>query len=167
VDRVHWAVAKPSRAGATERSSWSVRPATETRTPRGFFSTAPPLAPVAHVRLPIESGAETRGTPTELVAGLKVHGSGSTEGSITSQPNWRYNCPSSARRRRPVSTLATIFAAAFSLLRELIPDAFANRPAAARGPGEFDTMLYFSLATLTTTGYGDIVPLNPFARSRQ
>ena len=26
-------------------------------------------------------------------------------------------------------------------------------------------MLYFSLATLTTTGYGDIAPLNPFARS--
>jgi len=26
-------------------------------------------------------------------------------------------------------------------------------------------MFYFSLATLTTTGYGDIVPLNPFARS--
>ena len=26
-------------------------------------------------------------------------------------------------------------------------------------------MVYFSLATLTTTGYGDIVPLNPFARS--
>ena len=26
-------------------------------------------------------------------------------------------------------------------------------------------MCYFSLATLTTTGYGDIVPLHPFARS--
>jgi len=26
-------------------------------------------------------------------------------------------------------------------------------------------MLYFSLTTLTTTGYGDIVPVNPFARS--
>jgi hypothetical protein len=26
-------------------------------------------------------------------------------------------------------------------------------------------MLYFSLTTLTTTGYGDIVPLDPFARS--
>jgi voltage-gated potassium channel Kch len=27
------------------------------------------------------------------------------------------------------------------------------------------TMLYFSLTTLTTTGYGDIVPVDPFARS--
>jgi hypothetical protein len=26
-------------------------------------------------------------------------------------------------------------------------------------------MLYFSLTTLTTTGYGDIAPVNPFARS--
>ena len=26
-------------------------------------------------------------------------------------------------------------------------------------------MFYFSLATLTTTGHGDIGPLNPFARS--
>ena len=25
--------------------------------------------------------------------------------------------------------------------------------------------MYFSFTTLTTTGYGDIVPLNPFARS--
>ena len=25
-------------------------------------------------------------------------------------------------------------------------------------------MLYFSFATLTTTGYGDIVPVDPFAR---
>ena len=26
-------------------------------------------------------------------------------------------------------------------------------------------MLYFSLTTLTTTGYGDVVPIDPFARS--
>ena len=62
-------------------------------------------------------------------------------------------------------SLATIFATAFSLVWELIPGAFANFPPAAPGPSEFATMLYFSLATLTTTGYGDIVPLNPFARS--
>jgi hypothetical protein len=62
-------------------------------------------------------------------------------------------------------SLAIIFAAAFSLVRELIPDSFANLPIEARSPREFATMLYFSLATLTTTGYGDIVPLDPFARS--
>jgi hypothetical protein len=62
-------------------------------------------------------------------------------------------------------SLATIFAAAFSLLWELVPRAFGSLPAAPHGPHEFVTMLYFSLATITTTGYGDIVPLNPFVRS--
>jgi len=62
-------------------------------------------------------------------------------------------------------SLAIIFAAVFSLAWEVIPSAFANLPAAARGPREFAEMLYFSLATLTSTGYGDIVPVNPVARS--
>jgi voltage-gated potassium channel Kch len=62
-------------------------------------------------------------------------------------------------------SVATIFANAFGLVWQLIPGAFANLPPAAPGASEFATTLYFSLATLTTTGYGDIVPLNPFARS--
>ena len=51
------------------------------------------------------------------------------------------------------------------LVWELIPEAYSNLPSASPGPSEFATMFYFSLATLTTTGYGDIVPLYPFARS--
>jgi Ion channel len=61
--------------------------------------------------------------------------------------------------------IALIFASAFSLIWELRPAAFANLSLPAGGPAELDTMLYFSLATLTTTGYGDIVPVDPFARS--
>ena len=61
--------------------------------------------------------------------------------------------------------LAVIFAAAFSLIWDLSPTAFASLPAPSGGPDELATMLYFSLTTLTTTGYGDIVPVNPFARS--
>jgi ion channel len=61
--------------------------------------------------------------------------------------------------------LAIIFATAFSLIWDLNPTAFANLPAATGGPDELATMLYFSLSTLTTTGYGDIVPRDPFARS--
>jgi len=60
---------------------------------------------------------------------------------------------------------AVIFASAFSLIWDLNPAGFANLPAPERGPGELATMLYFSLTTLTTTGYGDIVPVDPFARS--
>ncbi len=59
---------------------------------------------------------------------------------------------------------AMIFASAFSLIWELEPAAFGNLPAMSDGPSEFATMLYFSLATLTTTGYGDISPVDPLAR---
>jgi hypothetical protein len=61
--------------------------------------------------------------------------------------------------------LALIFASAFSLIWELKPASFANLALAAGGPAELNTMMYFSLTTLTTTGYGDIVPVDPFARS--
>jgi len=62
--------------------------------------------------------------------------------------------------------LAVIFAAAYGLIWELIPGAFANIAAATVDPHEgVAAMLYFSLTTLTTTGYGDVVPIDPFARS--
>jgi voltage-gated potassium channel Kch len=60
--------------------------------------------------------------------------------------------------------LAMIFASAFSLIWDLSPGAF-TLPGPTGGAGELATMLYFSLTTLTTTGYGDIVPIDPFARS--
>jgi Ion channel len=62
-------------------------------------------------------------------------------------------------------SFATIFASAYGLIWELSPDAFANLVAPVGGPEEIGTMLYFSLTTLTTTGYGDIVAVDPFARS--
>jgi hypothetical protein len=61
--------------------------------------------------------------------------------------------------------LAVIFAAAYGLIWELIPDSFANIAVPTLDPREVGTMLYFSLTTLTTTGYGEIVPVDPFARS--
>ena len=62
-------------------------------------------------------------------------------------------------------SLALIFAATYGLIWELIPGAFANIAVPTGDPQEVATMLYFSLSTLTTTGYGDIVPIDPFARS--
>jgi hypothetical protein len=38
-------------------------------------------------------------------------------------------------------------------------------PQPSTWPDELVTMLYFSLSTLTTAGYGDIVPVDPFART--
>jgi Ion channel len=61
--------------------------------------------------------------------------------------------------------LATIFASAYHLLWELDPGAFANIGAPRRSPSEIALMLYFSFTTLTSTGFGDIVPVSPFARS--
>jgi hypothetical protein len=61
--------------------------------------------------------------------------------------------------------LATIFALAYGLIWELRPGAFANLFVPTGGPEEVATLLYFSLTTLTTTGYGDIVAVDPFARS--
>ena len=60
--------------------------------------------------------------------------------------------------------VALMFTAAYRLIAELAPDAFtlpkADNDATAAG-----TMLYFSFTTLTSTGYGDVLPVHPFARS--
>ena len=47
----------------------------------------------------------------------------------------------------------------------LDPDCFSQPRRPSSGFTEIDTMLYFSLTTLTTTGFGDITPVHPFARS--
>lgn len=58
--------------------------------------------------------------------------------------------------------LATIFASAYRLIGHLNPEAF--NALVSGHSGELGSMLYFSLVTLTTTGYGDITPIDPFAR---
>jgi hypothetical protein len=60
---------------------------------------------------------------------------------------------------------ASIFATAYGLIWELSPGAFANLVVQGGGLEETGNMLYSSFTTLTTTGYGDIVPVDPFARS--
>ena len=60
---------------------------------------------------------------------------------------------------------ALLFASAYALIWELSPDAFANLQASPGGDLETADLMYFSLTTLTTTGYGDILPVDPFARS--
>jgi voltage-gated potassium channel Kch len=47
----------------------------------------------------------------------------------------------------------------------LKPGAFAHLDIATPGDAEAAAMLYFSLTTLTTTGYGDIIAVDPLARS--
>ncbi len=60
---------------------------------------------------------------------------------------------------------AIVFANIYRLIEARAPGAFSNLPDAShhfRAAGE---LMYFSMSTLTTVGYGDIVPLNPIARS--
>jgi hypothetical protein len=61
--------------------------------------------------------------------------------------------------------VALIFASVYRLIWELSPAAFNYALGARGGPGDLGTLLYFSLTTLTTTGYGDITPVDPVARS--
>lgn len=60
---------------------------------------------------------------------------------------------------------ALLFASIYGLIWELAPEAFANIRASPDGYRENADLMYFSLTTLTTTGYGDILPIGPFARS--
>lgn len=59
--------------------------------------------------------------------------------------------------------IALAFAMLYNLLEAYIPDSFLNLP--VKSHNNFGPMVYFSLTTLTTTGYGDILPMHAFARS--
>jgi len=61
--------------------------------------------------------------------------------------------------------IGQIFVALFSLVAVSVPNAF-NNMGPLRGNFPFpDNLIYYSFVTLTTMGYGDIVPVHPFARS--
>ena len=61
-------------------------------------------------------------------------------------------------------TIAVIFVALFTLIGSLVPKAFSGL-AVEDSPALASNLIYFSFATLTTTGYGDIFPVHPIARS--
>jgi len=60
--------------------------------------------------------------------------------------------------------VAVIFAALFMFLGTLVPKAFAGM-SVEDNPALASQLIYFSFATMTTTGYGDVAPLHPLARS--
>ena len=59
---------------------------------------------------------------------------------------------------------AMIFGALYRLLAEISPAAFQGLAATPNDPGFIGAITYFSLSALTTAGFGDIVPMHPFAR---
>jgi hypothetical protein len=61
-------------------------------------------------------------------------------------------------------TVAVTFTALFAVVGTLVPKAFAGL-AVEDSPALASNLIYFSFATLTTTGYGDVFPVHPVARS--
>jgi hypothetical protein len=61
--------------------------------------------------------------------------------------------------------IAVAFTSIFRMIQELNPSAFSNAPAHQTEAAAASTMLYFSFTTLTSTGFGEILPVDPFARS--
>jgi hypothetical protein len=60
--------------------------------------------------------------------------------------------------------LGLIYALLYSYLAHFAP-AHAFNGLGVDGPPSFDDFLYFSFVTLTTTGYGDVTPINPLLRT--
>jgi hypothetical protein len=61
-------------------------------------------------------------------------------------------------------TVAVIFASLFTFVGTLAPQAFSGM-VVEDSPALATQLVYFSFATLTTTGYGDVAPVDPIARS--
>ncbi|HTB94314.1 MAG TPA: ion channel [Candidatus Sulfotelmatobacter sp.] len=61
--------------------------------------------------------------------------------------------------------IALLWAGIYSLIHTGYPDAFLEPGSAMHAKGSGGSLLYFSLATLTTLSFGDIVPVHPVART--
>jgi hypothetical protein len=62
-------------------------------------------------------------------------------------------------------TIGLIFVALYGFVALASPVAFTNLPELHGDFAVAGNLIYFSFVTLTTTGYGDIAPLHPYARS--
>jgi Ion channel len=61
-------------------------------------------------------------------------------------------------------SVALTFVALYSIVGLLVPNAFSGM-SFGDNPALASNVIYFSFVTLTSTGYGDIFPVNPVARS--
>jgi hypothetical protein len=61
--------------------------------------------------------------------------------------------------------IALIFTSIFRLIQELNSEAFSGITPHQSEAAAASNMLYFSFTTLTSTGFGEILPIDPFARS--
>lgn len=61
-------------------------------------------------------------------------------------------------------TVAAVFASLYTFVGTLEPKAFSGM-IVEDSPALASRLIYFSFATMTTTGYGDVAPVDPIARS--
>ncbi len=61
-------------------------------------------------------------------------------------------------------TVAVVFASLYTFVGTLEPKAFSGM-IVEDSPALASRLIYFSFATMTTTGYGDVAPVDPIARS--
>ena len=61
-------------------------------------------------------------------------------------------------------SIAVTFTALFTIVGLLVPDAFSGMKF-EDNPALASNVIYFSFVTLTSTGYGDVFPVHPVARS--
>jgi hypothetical protein len=61
-------------------------------------------------------------------------------------------------------TVAVVFASLYTFVGTLVPKAFSGM-IVEDNPALASRLIYFSLATMTTTGYGDVAPVDPITRS--
>jgi hypothetical protein len=61
-------------------------------------------------------------------------------------------------------SIALTFTALFTIVGLLVPNAFSGMTF-KDDPALASNVIYFSFVTLTSTGYGDVFPVHPVARS--
>lgn len=59
--------------------------------------------------------------------------------------------------------IGLVFGIAYTILEALLPGSFSNMPEQAQSMNS--ELIYYSYVTLTSVGYGDIVPLRPLVRT--
>ncbi len=61
--------------------------------------------------------------------------------------------------------IGVIFAGTFDMVATLAPGSFTGDGYDPNQPRQHGDFIFFSFVTLTSTGYGDFIPINPVARS--
>ena len=61
--------------------------------------------------------------------------------------------------------IGLMFATVYRLIWDIFPQSMGNIPSDQDSWQAYGTIIYFSFVTLTTVGYGDVVPIHPFARA--